>query len=88
MDNFVCVVCGYDKLDVPQWNKNGFPTHSICCCCGFQSGFDDDAKDNPETIEEYRNRWLRNGAIWFSSTVSKPNNWDIKKQLVNIDVIL
>lgn len=82
----ICSICGYGGLEFPQWDKEGFPTFTICDCCGFESGFDDEAKDKPETIEEYRERWLREGAIWFSSSVQRPENWDLRIQLKNIDI--
>lgn len=74
-------MCGYHELDYPQWDANGFPTHEICGCCGFESEYDDDAKDNPESILEYRTRWLSEGVKWFSSTNFKPINWNLDTQL-------
>jgi hypothetical protein len=82
-----CIVCGYDKLDYPQY-ENGFPTHTICPCCGFQSGFDDDAFNEPVTIEEYRIRWIKNGAVWFSTKPKQPSDYNLRQQLKNIDVKL
>lgn len=83
INKFTCIVCGYPNLDFPQY-ENGYPTQTICGCCGFQSGFDDDAKDNPETIDEYRERWLMEGATWFSSSTPKPKGWNLELQLKNI----
>ncbi|MGG4183556.1 hypothetical protein ABEW24_09295 [Paenibacillus jamilae] len=88
MSKFICAVCGYNELNYPQWDKHGFPTHEICNCCGFESGFDDDAKDIPESIEEYRIRWLSEGANWFSSSKTKPLDWNLAIQLkrINVDI--
>ncbi|WP_018887189.1 hypothetical protein [Paenibacillus massiliensis] len=86
MSKYVCLVCGYDELDYPQWDANGFPTYEICNCCGFESGFDDDAKDNPESIEDYRTRWINEGAKWFSSSNPKPLDWNLEVQLKGIDI--
>lgn len=85
MINYICIVCGYNKLNYPQWNEEGFPTHQICSCCGFESGFDDDGKDEPDTIEEYRNRWLTNGAKWCWPS-ERPKEWSLKDQLKNIEI--
>ncbi|WP_433709033.1 hypothetical protein [Paenibacillus illinoisensis] len=88
MSKNICTVCGYDKLSFPQWDSEGFQSNEICICCGFQSGFDDDAKDNPESIKEYRIRWINGGANWFSSLKPKVSDWDLAVQLkrVNIDI--
>ncbi len=67
---YICVVCGYDQLDYPQY-EDGFAMQTICPCCGFQSGFDD-ASLEPFTIEEYRVKWIKLGSPLFSSSVSKP----------------
>lgn len=80
---FICVVCGYDKLETAQYNDNGIPTFNICQCCGFQSGYDD--LDQGNSFEEYREKWINNGAKWFRPK-EKPSNWDFKGQLKNIPI--
>lgn len=82
---YICAICGYNKLEYPLWDeKEGYPTHQICSCCGFESGYDDD--DIGMSIEQYRNEWIRLGAHWFDSKKSKPSNWDYRLQLLNINV--
>jgi hypothetical protein len=83
---YTCIVCGFNKLEYPQRNKFGYATQCICPCCGFQSGFDDDAKDQPVTIEEYRRQWISMGAQWFSSSTKKPLNWSLEEQLKRMNV--
>ncbi|MGG4143832.1 hypothetical protein ABEW34_11910 [Paenibacillus algorifonticola] len=60
---YICIVCGYDGLDYPQRDELGYATQCICPCCGFQSGFHDDAMNEPMTIEEFRDLWIREGAV-------------------------
>lgn len=84
---YTCTICGYDKLEEPLWDEvEGFPTHFICNCCGFESGFHNDNLEM--TIEQYRGEWISEGAKWFSSCVKKPENWDFKEQLKNIGIYL
>lgn len=87
MSKYICAFCGCNELRFPQWDSEGFPSNEICICCGFQSGFDDD-KDNPESIEEYRIRWINGGANWFSSSKPKTSDWDLTVQIkrINIDI--
>lgn len=83
---YICLVCGYDKLEKPQYNSHGDPTFVSCDCCGFESGFDDD--DQGYTFETYRENWLRNNATWFFPD-TKPDVWDkntLVKQLKRINV--
>ncbi|WP_458119807.1 hypothetical protein [Paenibacillus sp. Z6-24] len=81
--NNICLVCGYDQLEEPQYVE-GVPSYEICPCCGFQAGFDDDAASYPQTIPEYRAGWLKHDAPWFSSR-GKPVNWNLQEQLKNIN---
>lgn len=80
---YICAICGYNGLDEPQW-EDGYPTYTICECCGFESGFDDDNMEM--TLEEYREEWIEEGTKWFSK--EKPLNWSLEKQLKNINVEL
>ena len=81
------VVRGYDKLDFPQYEK-GFPMFTVCPCCGFESGFDDDAILETLTIEEFRIRWVKVGSPWFSTSNKKPNNFNLREQLKRINAKL
>ncbi len=83
---FMCCICGYDELEEPQY-KDDYATFTICSCCGFESGFDDDAVSKPLTFEEYRNKWIELGAPWFSSSKKPSVNWDYKTQLKRINAI-
>lgn len=83
-----CLVCGYDGLQKPLYDTDGYPTFELCDCCGFESGYDDD--DQGYSIDSYREKWLLSGANWFFDK-TRPSVWtkDIKiKQLKNIGVEL
>lgn len=76
---FICIVRGFDKLEMPQYKDDGGPMFNICPCCGFQSGYDD--LDREMIIEEYRERWIREGAKWVIPL--EPLNWSFKEQIYN-----
>ncbi|WP_255298403.1 hypothetical protein [Brevibacillus dissolubilis] len=80
MMKHTCIVCGYDNLEYPQY-ENGYATQTICPCCGFQVGFHDDAMEDPYTIEEFREEWIKHGATWYSKYHPEPADFDGKKQL-------
>ncbi|MHA7135160.1 hypothetical protein [Oerskovia turbata] len=65
----LCRVCAW-HLDEPGWTLDG-PTHTICDCCGSESGIDD---TTPERIVAYRNQWVRGGHVWFDPTC-RPAGW-------------
>ncbi|HEX7680693.1 MAG TPA: hypothetical protein VF713_21340 [Thermoanaerobaculia bacterium] len=60
-----CPVCSYEPLPWPAED------HNICICCGTEFGFD----DFDFTHEQLRDRWLQNGAPWFSQEHHPPRRW-------------
>ncbi|MEG0362168.1 MAG: hypothetical protein RR602_11090 [Longicatena sp.] len=80
----ICPVCGFDKLTEPPYNKFSNPSFEICGCCGFQFGYDDMSEG--KSYEEYRNSWIENNYEWFSED-RKPQNWDYKEQLKNLELL-
>lgn len=83
MTYYICPVCGFDKLDEEPYDLKGRGNFDICACCRFQYGVTDD--DKGYSFEDYRKKWLKNGAKWFIKG-AKPTGWDLKKQLHNINV--
>ncbi len=81
---YICSVCGYDQLESKQYYDDGNPTYIVCNCCGFESGFDD--FDQGLTIEEYREKWIKDGCIWLIEYL-KPANWIMEEQMKNIQKI-
>ncbi|RXR25378.1 hypothetical protein EQW78_10250 [Oerskovia turbata] len=71
----LCRVCAW-YLDDAGWTLDG-PTHTICDCCGAESGIDD---TTPERIIAYRRRWTRGGHVWFDPT-RRPAGWSYDEGL-------
>jgi hypothetical protein len=88
--DYVCLVCGYNKLIDPPYNRDGYASYEICPCCGFQYGYDDHGnryKHNSvvqNIIDIWRSNWIRSGCLWFSSR-EKPAEWNPKKQLEKLN---
>ena len=78
---YVCPVCGFNKLAEEPFGKNNEPSFEICSCCGFESGADGD--NRPARFNEYRKQWIKEGAQWLLPNL-KPKNWDYRKQLENL----
>lgn len=79
---YICPVCGYDKLTEEPYDDDGNPSYEICNCCGFEFGYDDSSEGR--SFEIYRKRWIEKGASWFNLK-AKPVEWNLKKQLININ---
>ena len=62
------------RLDVERWPAED---HNICMCCGTEFGFDDFDFIHEQLCE----RWLLNGAPWFSQEHQPPRGWDPIRQL-------
>lgn len=79
---YMCPVCGFDGLQEAPYNKAGNGSYEICPCCGFEYGFDDQSEGI--THEEYRVKWIADGAQWFNPD-AMPEGWDLTMQLKNLD---
>ena len=82
MKNYTCPVCGFKGLEENPYNQRKEPSYEICPCCGFEFGFD--SAGSKESLIEYRQRWIKDGARWFIERL-KPENWDLEAQLKNIE---
>jgi hypothetical protein len=82
--NYICPVCGYDKLQYPPYDEKGNESFEICHCCGFEFGYDDE--HSRFTFESYRIKWISEGASWFY-IADLPEIFDLEKQLKNIEKI-
>jgi len=78
---YICLVCGYNRLEELPYGIDGYPSYEICACCGFEYGYDD--LDRGESFKEYREKWLNNGAQWFVPK-ERPAHWNLSEQLKNI----
>ena len=72
--NYICPVCGYEKLDTPP---NNF---TICPSCGTEFGYD----DFEYSLEDLTRAWVDSGMQWWSRTIHAPKGWNPAKQLKNI----
>lgn len=75
--NYICPVCGLDELTQPPYDELGNESFDVCPCCLFEFGVD----DLLHTFEEYREKWLSDGAK------IKEEDWNPQKQLMNIEKI-
>ncbi len=86
LQNKYCPACGY-HLDFEPWTKDS-PSDEICPCCGIQFGYDDAAGNDMEErkliYERWRNRWIKEGMLWYSQGISQPQNWNGIEQLRNL----
>ncbi len=94
MEKYICPICGYDGLE-----EKPDCSYEICPCCGYEFGsneyfdksncpvdvgYEFDYKENEEFYAYVRSLWLKNGAKWWAKDERKPKNWDLIKQLNNI----
>jgi hypothetical protein len=77
-----CPVCGWPELAEPPRSPTGSASYEICPCCGFEFGFDDDARG--ETYDQARARWIADGQRWWSTSRPAPENWNPSHQLTRL----
>jgi hypothetical protein len=80
--NYPCPVCGWPELNEPPRSPEGAASFEICPCCGFQFGYDDDARG--QTYEQARIRWITSGTPWWSNSRPAPENWNASRQLARV----
>lgn len=69
--NYLCPVCGYDRLEFPPED------HMICPACGTQFGYHDANRSHAEL----RRLWLAHGARWHDPYTPPPPGWDPYRQV-------
>lgn len=85
MKKYTCHVCGYPELSDPPWGDDGkSSSFDICPCCGVEYGYED-ARE--AAMLKFRQQWIASGGKWFNERL-KPRDWDMKKQLLNIQINL
>ncbi|MEV0528604.1 hypothetical protein AB0I66_34805 [Streptomyces sp. NPDC050439] len=80
-----CRMCGWDA---DTFWENGWPTSAICDCCGSESGIGDmgaelGSWDGVRGLHDFRGWWVGHGAQWWCPR-SKPRDWDVLQQVMNI----
>ena len=83
--NYICPVCGFPDLYEPAYDVD-LGSLEICPSCGFQFGKTDD--DEHITHEEWRRNWVTRGMLWRGRGRHAPLDWNPKKQLLNVGVVL
>jgi len=82
--NMTCRICGFLYDDYYPWGENGnTPDYEMCACCGGEFGFDDDIHACGKPIQEYRSKWIDEGANFYNPS-KRPENWNLEVQLGNI----
>lgn len=78
-----CPACGCE-LDFLPW-EDEYPSYEICPCCSIQFGLDDTYADTQEDFEkvyqEWRSKWVSEGAKWFDTTNPPPEGWSGEDQV-------
>lgn len=82
MENkFQCPVCGYVGLDEDPIADSR--TYEICPCCFCEFGYDVFTEE-PQSIINYRNDWIQDGACWsfrYRGQNERPEGWDAIDQM-------
>jgi hypothetical protein len=78
----ICPVCGFPGLKKPAYRMEILGSFEICPSCSFQFGFTDD--DRGITHEQWRKQWIDGGMVWDKGSSRSPEDWDPKKQLLNV----
>ncbi|MEM7040135.1 MAG: hypothetical protein AAF570_24400, partial [Bacteroidota bacterium] len=74
----ICLVCGYNGLEVPPYEE-GCPSYERCDCCGNIPGL----SDYSESFQQLRTNWAKQGAIWHIQG-KQPEHWTALHQLQNL----
>jgi hypothetical protein len=84
--NYTCSVCGYPSLKEPPHDLHGSASFEICPSCGYQFGYDDDARGISH--ENWRRKWISSGSKWWSPGGPAPDDWDPAAQLAKLAEVL
>lgn len=68
MIHYTCPVCAYPDMKRPVEEGN------LCPCCGTEFGYDDGVLE--QSHREIRDKWVADGAEWFSNTTAPPYRFD------------
>ena len=59
----------------------GMPSYSVCTCCGFEFGNDDEPGTSaPASFESFMVEWIAEGCHWFDES-KRPEHWNLSDQL-------
>jgi len=73
---------------IPYHTHFGMLSYQICGCCGYEFGAEDDP--GPWAIglsfEDYLDRWLAAGGIWFDGKI-RPSSWTFEQQMQDLAIV-
>lgn len=88
----LCPACGFPNYaGEPAYDeRGGLAGVTICSCCMWEPGFDDDANASAgaeasilESLRAYRSNW-RGEPQWQGRLAERPAVWDGKRQLARL----
>ena len=83
--NYICLICGFNKLREAPFDKYSCGSYEICHCCGCEFGYDIMHLDN-EKLVKLRESWINNGMI-FKTKEKIPLDWNANEQIKNLNKI-
>ncbi len=83
--NYICPICGFDKLFEPPFDKFSCGSFEICPCCGTEFGYHLLNSDMQKIIS-LRKAWINNGMI-FKKKERIPAIWKANEQIKNLEKI-
>ncbi len=87
--HLICPACGFPNYSSEEAydERGGLAGTTICPCCMWEPGFDDNAHASTRakdtilaSLLAYRTGW-NDGAQWAGRAAEKPSNWDGVRQL-------
>ena len=79
---YICPVCGYPELNKPPYGGSPDPSYEICNSCGFEFGYDDHSEGF--TFQQWRQKWIEGGMVWWSTYRKPPENWNPAEQVSHV----
>ncbi len=84
----ICPVCGFDELEEPPYSPGGVGSEDICESCGFQFETLMEDEEDGSLFNKWRAQWISGGMKWYIKNIKQPDDWDPKRQLLNIGIKL
>jgi len=90
--HFLCPACGFpDYAGEPAYDeRGGLAGITICSCCMWEPGFDDDASASAgakasilDSLRAYRSDW-HGEPRWQGRLAERPSAWDGRRQLAHL----
>ena len=79
---YMCPVCGYEGLSKQPYGGVPDPSYEVCSSCGFEFGFDDEGEGF--TFQQWRQKWMEGGMVWWNRGSKPPENWNPREQVSKV----